>query len=193
MLKVRSVNHWWYRLRVPTLTPHLRAQHHQLVARFFQEIRRTSWRSQTVETLQRCGFLEEDWERTALHHNRGRFWDYADSMSRNNSISKPHNIPTERMDSFKYEIRHSLGCETLSSRRTLLHRYHDRIIVSRPNSFMGSHCEWYQQIRHRNVRRNTHWERLSVHQHRETCRKGQAKTKTCCKFVFQFLSMKENG
>ena len=36
------------------------------------------------------------------------------------SISKPHNIPTERVDSFKYEDRPSLGCETLSSRRTLI-------------------------------------------------------------------------
>ena len=45
------------------------------------------------------------------------------------AISKPHNIPTERVDSFKYENRHSLGCETLSSWRTLLYWYHDWILV----------------------------------------------------------------
>ena len=107
-------------------------------------------------------------------------------MSRIHSISKPHNIPTERVDSFKYKDRPSLGRETLPSRGTLLYWYHDRIIVSRPNSVMSSHCEWYQQTRHRNVRRNTHWDRWSVHPHSETSGKGQAKTQTCCEFVFQF-------
>ena len=37
--------------------------------------------------------------------------------------------PTERVDSLKYEDRSSLGCETLSSRRTSWHWYHDRMIV----------------------------------------------------------------
>ena len=83
------------------------------------------------------------------------------------------NIETsQHPDREEYEDRPSLGCETLSSRSTLLCWYHDRIIVWRPNSFMGSHCEWYQQIRHRNGRRNSHWERSTVHKHRETCGKG---------------------
>ena len=74
------------------------------VARLLQEIRRTSWRSEIVEYLQICWFLKEDWERTVLHHNGGRIWDYTDSLSRIHSITKPHNIPTERVDSFNAKI-----------------------------------------------------------------------------------------
>ena len=32
----------------------------------------------------------------------------------------------------------------------------------RPNTFMGSHREWYQQIRYRNVRRITHCENVEL-------------------------------
>ena len=60
----------------------------KFVTSLFQEIRRTSWRSEIVETLQRCFFLKEDWERTVLHHNWGRIWGYADSMSRVQSTSQ---------------------------------------------------------------------------------------------------------
>ena len=116
-----------------------------------------------------AGFLKGIWERTILHYDWRRIWGYADSMSRIHTTSKSKNIPTERVDSFEYANRPSLGCKTLSSRTTSLSWYHDRILVLRPNSFMGSHCEWCQQIRHRNVRRNTHWERSTVHKLWDTC------------------------
>ena len=89
-----------------------------------------------VDTVQRCWFHEEDRERTALHHNWRRIWDYADSMSRIHSISKSWHIPTEMVDLFKHQDRPSLGCDTLSSRRTLLHWYHDRIVVWRLDGFV---------------------------------------------------------
>ena len=60
---------------------------------------------------------------------------------------------------------------------------------------MGSCCEWPHQIRHRNVRRNSHLERSTVHKHRETCGEGYVKTETCCDFVYQIctFSMKRDG
>ena len=62
MLKVRSVNLWWYRLKFPMLTPHLRGQHHQhrgRVARLFREIRRTSWRKKLAKLCKDAGFLKK--------------------------------------------------------------------------------------------------------------------------------------
>ena len=102
------------------------------------------------------------------------------TQHRNLTTSRP------RVDPFKYEDRPSLGCETPSSRRTLLHWYHESLFTDRSVSWVR--IAWYQQIRHKNVRRNTHSERSTVHQHRETCGKSQAKSKTCCEFVSQFNS-----
>ena len=50
----------------------------------------------------------------------------------------------------------SLVCEGPLSSRTLLVLISDRISVPRPNSFLGSHREWNQPIRDRNVSRNFH-------------------------------------
>ena len=65
------------------------------------------------------------------------------------------NIPRGRVDRWKHEDRPSPGCESLLSSRTLRCGYHDRVLISRPNSFLGSHHEWNQQIRDRHVRRNS--------------------------------------
>ena len=58
-------------------------------------------------------------------------------------------------------------------------------IVQRPDRFVSSHFEWFQQIRHRNIRGNTQWEYWLVHQHRETCGKDLTKAKFCCEFKCQ--------
>ena len=100
-----------------------------LVAIIRTEIRRTSWWSEIVETVLRRWFLKGNWKRTILHYNWRGIWGYADSMSRLHTTSKSENIPTERVDSFGCESRPSLGCEKLSSRRTLLCWYHDWILV----------------------------------------------------------------
>ena len=115
ILKVRFVNLWWYLVRLPMPTPHLRVQHHwHKICWIRKEIRRTSWWSEIVETVLWRWFLEGNWERTVLHYNWGRIWGYADSMSRRHSASKSQNIPNERVDPFKYENWPSLGRENLS-------------------------------------------------------------------------------
>ena len=133
MLKVWSVNLWWYRLRVPTQTPCLSAQHHQHRETCCKIISRNS---QNLLKIRNCRnfakmlvFLKKIEKGQFLHHNWGRIWDFPHSISRIRSFSKPHNIPTERVDLFKCEDRPSFGCETLSSRRTLLYWHHDRTIV----------------------------------------------------------------
>ena len=117
------------------------------------------------------------WDRTDLHHNWWRRGNYADSISRIHTTSICENIQTKGVDSFKHKNWSRIGCESMSSRRTLWSWYHVWIVVWRPNGFMGSDCEWYQQIRHRNVSRNP-YRRWSVHWHREACGKDQAKTQT---------------
>ena len=52
-----------------------------------------------------------------------------------------------------------LDVKVTFSSRTFLCWYYDRILISRPNSFLGSHREWNQQIRNWNVRRNFYWMR----------------------------------
>ena len=164
--KWEDYNLWWYRLRLPMLTPPLRVQDHWHRVIFCKITKGNSQNFLIAE------IVETMLERTILLYDWGRIWGYADSMSRIHTTSRPENIPTERVDSFEYENRPSLGCETLSSRRTLLYWYHDRIHVLRPNNFMRSYCEWCQQVRHRNVRSNPHWKRSTGHEHRETCGKG---------------------
>ena len=124
-LKVRFVNLWWHRMRFPMLTPHLRVQHHW---HRWTYCKNTNGNSQNFLKIRRW-FLTGNWERTILHYNYKVIWGYADSMSRIHTTSKSENIPTERVDSFEYENRPSLGCENLSSRRTLLYWYHDWILV----------------------------------------------------------------
>ena len=51
--------------------------------------------------------------------------------------------PSERVVSRKHENRSGLGCEGLTSPKTLPYRNHGRIPVSRQNSFLGSNCEWH--------------------------------------------------
>ena len=90
-------------------------------------------------------------------------------MMRHLTIWKWRNISSERVGSRKHEDRPSPGCENLLSLRTLRCGDHDRIFISRPNNFLGSHRERNQQIHDQNVRRNSHykcWEQ----RYRETCR-----------------------
>ena len=129
-VKVRSANLWWYRLRVPTLTPHLRAQHHRHKETCCKKISRSSQNFLKIRNSRNFAkmlVLKEDWERTVLHHNWGRIWDYADSMSRIHSISKPHNIPTDRVGPvldvklYPHEGGHCIGImiESLFKDRTV--------------------------------------------------------------------------
>ena len=97
-------------------------------------------------------------------------------VSRVHFTSKWGNIPRERVVSWKHKNRPSPGCESLLSSRTLQCGDHYRIFISRPNSFLGSHRERKQQVRDRNVRRNSccrRWEQ----RYREICREGQTTTR----------------
>ena len=59
------------------------------------------------------------------------------------------------MDPWKHEDRPSPGCKSLLSSRTLRCGNHDRIFISWQNYFLGSYRERNQQIRNRNVRRDS--------------------------------------
>ena len=131
LMNVRSVNRWWYRRRVPTLTPqpHLRAQHHRhkvTSCKITNGNSQNSWKS----NLMLCRHYVE------------------------NTLILEISQRPDREGGF-VQIRRSAQSWLWNSIiwRTSLHWYHDRIIFERPNSFVGSTCEWHQQIRHRNVRR----------------------------------------
>ena len=87
------------------------------------------------------------------------------------------NIPRERVDSWKHEDRPGPGCEgLLSFKDVTVWRSWSNLYFETEQFFFGSHRERNQQIRDRNVRRNTcckRWEQ----RYRETCREGQATTK----------------
>ena len=68
-------------------------------------------------------------------------------MSRVYIASQRKSIPSERVDPWKHEDRPSPGCEGLLSIRTLRCWDHDRISISRPNGFLGSHRERNQHKR----------------------------------------------
>ena len=93
-------------------------------------------------------------------------------MSRENFTSKWWIVPHERVDPWKHEDGSSPGCDCLLSSRTLRCGNHDRIFISWQNYFLGSYRERNQQIRNRNVIKNSCckccWQR-----YRETCREGQ--------------------
>ena len=99
--------------------------------------------------------LEEYWQRTILHYTWWRrSWRFDRIMSRVYFISKLWIILRERVGPWKHEDRSSPGCKGLLSSRTSRRWDHDRILILRPNSFLGSHRERNQQTRDRNVRRN---------------------------------------
>ena len=90
------------------------------------------WWSEIVGALQRCWFLIED---TLI-------------------LKSSQHPDREGGFVFEYENRTRLGCKTLSSRKTLLYGGVSwSNLVQRPNNFMDSFSEWYQQIRHRIARK----------------------------------------
>ena len=70
-------------------------------------------------------------------------------------MKKDLTMSRERVDSWKHDDLPSPGCEGLLPSRTLRCWDHNRVFISRPNTFLGSHRERNQQIRDRNVRTNT--------------------------------------
>ena len=113
---------------------HRRAESQGNLMRDETQIRATSWRPEIIQIVLRRWF-EECWKRTLLHYTGWRRTRRnEESMSRVYIASKWRSI----VDSRKHENRPSLGCEHLSSSRTLWYWNHDRISVSRQNSFLGS-------------------------------------------------------
>ena len=76
MLKIKSVNRWWHRLRVPTQTPHLRAQHHRqretLLQDYFKKFAELLEKQKLSKLCKDAGFLKKI----------PKGWGFADSMSR---------------------------------------------------------------------------------------------------------------
>ena len=86
-------------------------------------------------------------------------------------------IPRERVDPWK------TGCEGLLSWRTLRCGDHDRIFISWQNCLLGSYRERNQQVRNRNVRRDSCC-KCWGQKYRETCREGTTTTVTDFHVVF---------
>ena len=130
------------------------------------ESRRTSWTTEINRTLLQRWFVDEYQQRTILHYTWwGRTWRYENIMSRAHFTLQWGNIPCERVDSWKHKDRPSPGCEGLLSSRTWWCWDHDRIFISRPNSFLGSHRErnsvhrewWSCKITSAPELRQAHW------------------------------------
>ena len=91
-----------------------------------------------------AGCLKEIWERTIIQFKWRSIWGYADSMSRIHTPSKSENIPTERVDSFEYENRSSLGCKKSILTKDVI------VLISwlnpclKTKQFHGPYCEWNQ-------------------------------------------------
>ena len=150
----------------------------ELVARIFQEIRRTSKRSEIVETVRRCWFLEEGLffvaieegpeilQTACLQYTQSRFLE----------TSRP------RGGLFKYEDRSSLGVKLCPHEGRYCNIRSNHCL--RTELFRGFALWWYQQI-DSSVKGNIQWEYWLVHQHRETCGKCWTKTEISCEFVYQ--------
>ena len=172
-LKVKSVSLWWYRLRVPTRTPILKDQnqHRETCCNI---ISRNSQKFLKIRKLSKlckdAGFLKKIEKRQSFITIEEGSEKYADSMSRILSTSKPHNIPTEMVDAFKYEVRPSFGFETLSSRRTLLI---DIVIESllKTEQFHGF-ALWMVSTNTSQKRQRKYPLRILTRQHREAFGKG---------------------
>ena len=62
MLNVRSVNLWWYRLKFPMLTPHLRGQHHQhrdVLQDYFEKFAEHPEDQKLAKLCKDAGFLKK--------------------------------------------------------------------------------------------------------------------------------------
>ena len=153
-----------------TLTPNLRAQHHRHRETCCKIIPRTS---QNFVKIRNCRnfarmlvFLKKIEKGQFLHLRFCRQHEYTllrdlNASSRSGGWICPNTKICPIMD-VKLYLREGRYCidvmiESLFRDQT---------------AFIGTHCEWYHQIRHRDVSRNTHRERSTVHQHRETCGKG---------------------
>ena len=140
--------------------------------------RRTSWTREIDQTLLQCWFLEEYLEMTILHHT---WWWYTSQferiMSRVDFTWKWGIISRGWVGPWKHEDRPCLGCEGRLSSRTLRCGDHDRIFISWQSCFLGWYREWNQQIRNRNVRRDSCC-KCWGQRYRETCREGKTTTDT---------------
>ena len=90
-----------------------------------------------IQTVLRCWF-EDCWKKTNLRHTwrRRTKWN-EESLPRVYIASMSKSIPCGRVGSRKHEDRPSLGCEGLSSTRTLRYWNLDRISVSRREQLLG--------------------------------------------------------
>ena len=161
-----SWNQWWYRKKFLLLTLFLR------LMRKYNEIC-------CVNTVHR----EDDAARKSQNFLNNRNWpNSAPMLVFSDNIDKGQcfiTLDEEGLDDMKTScreyasprsdetsrargwIRRNTKIEGLLSLRTSRCWDHDRIFISRPNSFLGSHRERNQPIRNRNVRRNsccTRWE-----------------------------------
>ena len=156
----------------------------KLVAWIRAEIRRSFRRCHIDQTLLQCWAREDCCKRTVLHDAWWRSsWQIGWIMSRVHLASKWSIISSERMDPWKHEDRSSFGCDGLISSRTLRCSDHDRIPIWWQHLFLGSDCEWNQQIRDRNVRRDSRCKFL-----REECRETCCESQTTTDIKFDVVS-----
>ena len=142
----------------------------KLVAWTRAEMCRSSRTCQIDQTLLRLWSCEDCWKRTVSHDARWRStWQTERIIWRVYLSSKWSTISSERMD--PQTITSSSGCDGLLSSRTLRCWNLDRITTWWQNLFLGSDGEWNQQIRDRNVGRDSRC-RCWREEYRETCCEG---------------------
>ena len=139
----------------------------KLIAWRRAEIHRSSRTCQIDQTLLQCRSREDAWWRST--------WQSERIMSRVHLASKWSIISSERMDPWKHEDRSSSGCDGLLSPRALRCWHQDRIPTWWQNLFLGADREWNQQIRDRNVRRESCC-KCWREEYRETCCEGWTTT-----------------
>ena len=144
----------------------------KLVARIWAEIRRTSWTREIDQTLIQCWFLVEHWERTVsssplMKKDLTRWKDHVESTPylevRNHPAWEGGSVETPRW------AQSWMWRSTYIKDVTVWRSWSNFFL--RQNCFFGSHREWNQQIRDRNVRRNSCCNCVEQ-RYRETCREG---------------------
>ena len=145
-----------------------------LLREYRAEFRRTSWTTEIDQTLLQCWILEEHWERTALHYT----WSTMHLTRWKDHVESIPYLEVRESSRVRGRIRGNTKIGPVLDVKVCSHqgRYGVEImieilVIRDRTVFLGSHRERNQQIRNRNVWRNSCHKRCEQ-RYRETCREG---------------------